>query len=75
MEDLPGTYIEIDAEAYARCSMTVRVREGKIVEISCGPIHKLVPGATGVGCNIQDVAVVSNSDKNVKWTKRTYEED
>jgi hypothetical protein len=74
MEDLPGTYIEIDADTYARSSMTVRVRDGKIVQISCRSTHKLVPGNTGVNCHVKDVAVISSSDA-VKWAKRTYEEN
>jgi hypothetical protein len=75
MEDLPGTYIEIDADAYARSSMRVRVRNGKIVEISCRPAEKITPDNSGVACNIHDVAVVSNSDNSTKWAKKTYEEN
>ncbi len=78
MEDLPGTYIEIDADTYARSSMTVRVRDSKIVQISCRPTNKLVPGTTGTtgtNCHIKDVAVISSSSDAVKWTKRTYEEN
>jgi hypothetical protein len=75
MEDLPGTYIEIDADSYSRSSMKVRVRDGKIVQISCSPTNKLVPGTAGVNCHIKDVAVISNNYDAVKWTKRTYEEN
>jgi hypothetical protein len=73
MEDVPGTYIEIDADTYARSSMRVRVRDGKIVEISCCPTYKLTPGNTGTKCNAHDVTVVTDSDNAVKWTKKTYE--
>jgi hypothetical protein len=73
MEDLPGTYIEIDADTYARSSMRVRVRDGKIVEISCRPAHKLTPGDEGTGCHPQDVSVITNSADAVKWIKKTYE--
>jgi hypothetical protein len=75
MEDLPGTYIEIDANTYARSSMQVRVRDGKIVEISCRPRGKILPGKTGVACDPRDVAIVSNNNNSVKWAKRTYEEN
>ena len=75
MEDLPGTYIEIDADAYARSSMQVRVRDGKIVQISCRPAAKLTPGNTGTSCHVQDVAVISNSDNSTKWSKKTHEEN
>jgi len=73
MEDVPGTYIEIDADTYARSSMTVRVRDGKIVEISCRPTYKLTPSDTGTKCNVHDVAVVTDGRDAVLWTKKTYE--
>jgi hypothetical protein len=75
MEDLPGTYIEIDADAYARSSMQVRVRDGKIVQVSCRAAEKLTPSDRGTSCHIQDIAVISDSDNSIKWTKKTYEED
>ena len=75
MEDLPGTYIEIDADAYARSSMQVRVQDEKIVRISCRPAEKLIPGNNGVACHGQDVAVVTDTDKSTKWVKKIYEED
>ena len=75
MEDVPGTYIEIDAAAYARSSMRVHVRDGKIVQISCRPPAKLTPGSIGTPCHIQDVAVISNSDNSIKWSKKTHEEN
>jgi hypothetical protein len=74
MEDLPGTYIEIDADAYARSSMQVRVRDGKIVQVSCRPAAKLTPGDSGTACHIQDVAVIADNN-SVKWSKKTYEEN
>jgi hypothetical protein len=73
MEDVPGTYIEIDADTYARSSMRVRVRDGKIIKISCSPTYKLTPGHVGTQCHTQDVAVISNSAYSVKWIKKTYE--
>jgi len=75
MEDLPGTYIEIDADAYARSSMQVRVRNGKIVRISCRPAEKITPSTSGVACHVQDVAVVTDTDNSTKWSKKTYEEN
>jgi hypothetical protein len=75
MEDLPGTYIEIDADVYARSSMQVRVRDGKIVQISCKPAEKITPSAKGVACHTQDVAVVTDTDNSIKWSKKTYEEN
>jgi hypothetical protein len=75
MEDLPGTYIEIDADAYARSSMQVRVRDGKIVQISCRPAEKLTPGKIGTSCHIQDVAIVHTSNNSTKWSKKIHEEN
>ena len=75
MEDLPGTYIEIDADAYARSSMKVRVRDGKIVQVTYGSTKKLTPRDTGVSCHAQDVAVVVNAGDATKWSKKTYEEN
>lgn len=74
MEDLPGTYIEIDADAYARSSMRVRVRDGKIIEINCRPASKLTPGGFGTACHKQDVAIVTDYN-STKWSKKTYEEN
>jgi hypothetical protein len=73
MEDVPGTYIEIDADIYALSSMRVRVQDGKIIEISCRPTYKLTPGNVGNQCHPQDVAVINNSADAVKWIKQKYE--
>lgn len=74
MENLPGTYIEIDADTYARSSMQVRVQNGRIVQVSCRPATKLTPGNTGTACHVQDVAVIA-SNSSIKWSKKTYEEN
>jgi hypothetical protein len=73
MEDVPGTYIEIDADTYARSSMRVRVLDGKIVQIFCAPVYKLIPEHTGTRCNPKDVSVISSKENDIKWTKKTYE--
>jgi hypothetical protein len=74
MEDLPGTYIEIDAETFARSHTNMRVKDGKLVEIARTTSAKLIPGDTGTPCDPTDVSiVVSEQQPNTKWSKRTYE--
>lgn len=74
MEDLPGTYIDIDAETFARQHTNMRVRDGKLIEIARTTSAKLIPGDTGTPCDPTDVSiVVSEQQPNIKWSKRTYE--
>jgi hypothetical protein len=74
MEDLPGTYIEIDAEIFARSHTNMRVKDGKLIEIAWTTSVKLIPGDTGTPCDPTDVSiVVSEQQPNTKWSKRTYE--
>jgi hypothetical protein len=74
MEDLPGTYIDIDAETFAMQHTNMRVRDGKLIEIAQTTSAKLIPGDTGTPCDPTDVSiVVSEQQSNIKWSKRTYE--
>ena len=74
MEDVPGTYIDIDAETFARSHTNMRVRDGKLIEIARTTSTKLIPGDTGTPCDPTDVSmVVSEQQPNIKWSKRTYE--
>ena len=73
MEDLPGNYIEIDAETFALAPINVRVRNGRLVEIATMRSQKLVPGTTGARCHLQDVAVIVTTDPNTLWSKQVYE--
>ena len=74
MEDQPGTYIEIDQTTFARGASNVRVRDGKLVEITWTTTTKLVPGNSGSPCHPDNVAVIVAEDQpHIRWSKRTYE--
>jgi hypothetical protein len=74
MEDLPGTYIEIDAETFARSPTHVRVRDGKMVESIWQTTARLVPSDTGTPCHPDDVCiVVVETEPHQRWSKQTYE--
>ncbi len=72
MEDLPGTYIEITAEQYAKNDSNVRVRNGKLIPVTWQTAQKIAPSDSGTLCHSQDVAVVVKQN-GTYWSKRTYE--
>jgi hypothetical protein len=73
MEDLPGTYIEIDAAAYVRNSMRVRVRDGRMIEVTDRVSEKLVPGDQGTACHPGNILIVVDQEPNQKWSRKIYE--
>jgi hypothetical protein len=74
MENLPGTYIDIDQATYSKNSYHVRVINGKLIHIDYTNVYsKLHPGDSGTPCHPQDVAVVVDTEPNIKWKKVTYE--
>ena len=74
MEDLPGTYIELTAEEYHRNKSNVRVRDGRLVEVTWTTTAKLVPGNNGTPCHPDNVAVVvAENQPHIRWSKHTYE--
>ena len=72
MEDLPGTYIEIDQAQYTRARSNVKVRNGQLVELTWQVAHKLAPAESGTLCHLQDVSIVSTG-QGQRWKKKTYE--
>ena len=74
MEVVPGTYIEIDQATFARGATNVRVRDGKLIEITWTTTTKLVPGNSGSPCHPDNVAVIVTEDQpHTRWSKQTYE--
>jgi hypothetical protein len=75
MEDLPGNYIEIDAETYQRSRSNVRVVDGKLIPIVYKrPTSKLIPSTTGTVCSPVDVSVVVPEDQpHIKWSLKSNE--
>jgi len=71
MEDLPGNYIDIDAETFARAPDNVRVVDNQLKYITVRTSNKLVPGSTGTQCHPQSVAVVVK-ENGIPWSKQTY---
>ena len=71
MEDLPGNYIDIDAETFALAPANVRVVDHKLRYITVRTSDKLVPGTSGTQCHPQSVAVIVK-ENGTHWSKQTY---
>jgi hypothetical protein len=75
-EDLPGNYIDVDAETFARASSRVRVKNGQLISTVTHQVaQKLTPADYGTPCDTRDVCVVVNAEQpHTKWTIKTYEQ-
>lgn len=71
MEDLPGNYIEVDAETYALASFDVQIIDQVLVHVEPEIIvRKLRPNTdTGIACHPADVCIVVKTDLgHIKWS-------
>ena len=71
MEDLPGNYIDIDAETFARTPANVQVVNGKLKYITVRTSEKLVPSHTGTQCHPRNISVVVSAN-GTHWSKQTH---
>ena len=73
MEDLPGTYIDVDPETYARSPQNVRIKNGQLIELKSA-VRRLAPADTGTACYPDNVAiVVPATEPHQRWSMKTYE--
>ena len=72
MEDLPGKYVEVTAEQYARASFAVRIVDGQMCVIEAHKTaSKLQPGDLGTHCHPKDVTiVVADHTAYLSWKKK-----
>jgi hypothetical protein len=75
MEDLPGTYIDIDQDTFARAPSQVQVVNGQLKIIRWRKRQKITPGDTGTPCHPHDVAVVVDHEPLIKWSRKSHEHD
>jgi hypothetical protein len=77
MEDLPGSYIEVDQPTYIRSSLMVRVVDGRLIDIQPRTTTaKLAPADQGQCCDPRDVCVIVPSEKDhTRWTVKEYEQN
>ena len=77
MEDLPGNYIDIDADTYRLSSPRVRVINGKLIHITPKKtVTKLVPGSVGTSCLPDNVSIIVDEQQpHTKWSLKSNESD
>lgn len=76
MDVLPGKYVEVDAETFARRPWNIKVVEEKLVYIvPPTTVKKLYPNSqTGTACHPLDVCVVVSRNLSYKlWSMKTNE--
>jgi hypothetical protein len=75
VDDLPGNYIEVDAETYVNGDRNIRIVNGKIEKIRQPVVvAKLTPAVLGISCHPDNVAVVVDSTQpHTKWSLKHRE--
>lgn len=73
-DDLPGNYIIVDKETFAKHRFDVKVKQGRLVSL-LPTIGRLVPSDDGISCHPEDITlVVDASQPHIKW-KFQHEKD
>lgn len=68
MEQLPGKYIEVDADVFALAPNTVRVEAGALVYPKQPKYPRLRPSTTGTPCHPENISiVVDQNEPHTKW--------
>ena len=69
MEDLPGSWISVDAVTYAQARHDIRVVGDSFVELpKQRAVRKLRPSQHGQPCDPRDICmIVSDTQPHVKW--------
>ena len=77
MEDLPGNYIDIDADTYQLSSHNVRVVDGTLVHIKHKKkVNKLSPSNNGTPCLPGNISIiVDKQQSHIKWSLKSHESD
>lgn len=73
-DDLPGDYILVDQETFARHRFDCKIKDGKIVPYRL-PVGKLIPGDSGTPCASDDISIIaSEAQPRQHWSMHTYED-
>lgn len=75
MEDVPGTWIEIDQALYTRSPHRVRVINGQVHELEWRKSIKLTPSQIGTPCHPKDVTIIYDSSQAQHWAIMAHEQD
>lgn len=73
-DELPGDYIVVDRETFARHRFDCVIRDGKIVPYKL-PLGKLIPSDTGTPCHPDDISIIVGANETPQyWRMHTYED-